>query len=228
MQHKGVSCGPLSFIHAAAACELPAWQSCRRVVWHPVDSCSHSVTIRSPRSRGGAHLHKKYMDTLLTYIRVTTHLFCAVTGSCLSLVQTQQQPFMRFRFISAGSFTLLYRIYSRSTRVCLCWLHGVIAVYIVHNVAPGPLLISHFALLATLKEGHPLHKRREQATVVLAHSASIFADMHKSSSLPAGYVHGQLSEVKKQSRSNQPRPLHGITTLPHYSFGQRACVGGGW
>lgn len=74
MQHKGVSCGPLSFIHAAAAaaaaCELPAWQSCRRVLWHPVDSCSHP-SIRGLESRAGAHLHKKYMDTFLTYVTVT-------------------------------------------------------------------------------------------------------------------------------------------------------------
>lgn len=74
MQHKGVSCGPLSFIHAAAACELPAWQSCRRVLWHSVDSCSHS-SIRGPQSRAGAHLHKKYMDTFPPYVTVTTNLF---------------------------------------------------------------------------------------------------------------------------------------------------------
>lgn len=74
MQHKGVSCGPLSFIHAAAACELPAWQSCRRVLWHPVYSCSHP-SIRGPQSRAGAHLHKKYMDTFLTYVTVATNVF---------------------------------------------------------------------------------------------------------------------------------------------------------
>lgn len=42
------------------------------------------------------------------------------------------------------------------------------------------MLFCHGALLATLKEAAPLHKRREQAAVVPAHSASIFADMHKS------------------------------------------------
>lgn len=87
------------------------------------------------------------------------------------------------------------------------------------------MLIPHLALLATLKEAAPLHKRREQATVVPAHSASIFADMHKPPS--ACWLHGQGSEVRKQSRSNQPSPLHSITTQPHYSLGQRAGVGGG-
>lgn len=44
------------------------------VLWHPVDSCSHS-SIRGPQSRAGVHLHKKYMDTFLTYVTVTTNLF---------------------------------------------------------------------------------------------------------------------------------------------------------
>lgn len=87
------------------------------------------------------------------------------------------------------------------------------------------MMFAHLALLATLKEAAPLHKRREQATVVPAHSASIFADMHKSPS--ACWLRGQGSEMKKQSRSNQPSPLHSITAQPHYSLGQTAAVGGG-
>lgn len=97
MQHKGVSCGPLSFIHAAAACELPAWQSCRRVLWHPVDSGSHP-SIRGPQSRAGAHLHKKYIDTFLTYVRQTANLFLFCdSGNCLISLdrQTQRQPILR-------------------------------------------------------------------------------------------------------------------------------------
>lgn len=79
---------------------------------------------------------------------------------------------------------------------------------------------SHLALLATLKEAAPLHKRREQATVVPAHFASIFADMHNSSS--ACWLRDQGSEVKKQSRSNQPS----LTLNNPSKLGQRTVVGG--
>lgn len=82
------------------------------------------------------------------------------------------------------------------------------------------MLISHIALLATLKKAALLHKRREQATVVPAHSASIFADMYKTPS--ACWLRGPGSEVKKQSRSNQASSLHSITTQPQYSLGPKS------
>lgn len=89
-------------------------------------------------------------------------------------------------------------------------------MYIVHNVAPVlPCRFPHLALLATLKEAALLHKGREQAAVVPAHSASVFADVRKS--LSARWLRGRGSEMKKRSRSNQP----------HYPLGQRAGVGGG-
>lgn len=48
------------------------------VLWHPVDARSHS-SIRVPLSRAGAHLHKKYMDTFLAYVTLTTNLFLPLT-----------------------------------------------------------------------------------------------------------------------------------------------------
>lgn len=44
------------------------------VLWHPVDTRSHS-SIRVPQSRAGAHLHKKCIDTFLAYVTLTTNLF---------------------------------------------------------------------------------------------------------------------------------------------------------
>lgn len=145
MQHKAVSCGPLSFIHAAAACELPAWQSCRRVLWHPVDSCSHS-TIKGPQSRAGAHLHKKCMDAFLTYVTLTTNLFLPWLWKPSYLKQdfpsNTTRPHTHNHY---GSVWISVVIYPRLLHhinlqwcscVCPCCQQGVIGMYIVHNVAP--------------------------------------------------------------------------------------------
>lgn len=67
----------------------------------------------------------------------------------------------------------------------------------------------------------PLYKRREQATVVPAHSASVFAVYNKCPS--ACKLCGQGSDVK-QSWSNQPSPLNSINTLSHYSFFRELCL----
>lgn len=225
MQHKGVSCGPLSFIHAAAACELPAWQSCRRVLLHPVDSCSHS-SIRGPQSRAGAHLHKKYMDTFLTYVTVTTNLFLPWLWkpSYFKLANTTAPRSQNHYEVI--HLRLLYHIYLWSADVCLCWQHGVIGVYIVHNVAavvPCSFPTQPFWLLSR-KLPHCTKGKNKPLLSPLTR-ASIFADMHKSPS--ACWLRGQGSEMKKQSRSNQPSPLQSITTQPLYSLGLRAGVGGG-
>lgn len=131
MQHKGVSCGPLSFIHAAAACELPAWQSCRRVLWHPVDSSSHS-SIRGPRSRAGAHLHEKYMDTVLTYVTVTTIFLFFISRDSGSVL-----------FLNRQNTTTSESLWGYSPRAVLShisvgWrcVFMSTAGYVVHNVAP--------------------------------------------------------------------------------------------
>lgn len=147
MQYKGVSCGPLSFIHAAA-CELPAWQTCRRVLWHPVESYSHS-SIRGSQSRAGAHLHKKYMDTLLTYVTVTTNVFLLWLWKLSYFKQdfTANLHTTSILTIIMGLFATNHlghsyqavvanTLYLWSISVCLCAVHGLIGMYMLHTVAP--------------------------------------------------------------------------------------------
>lgn len=223
MQHKGVSCGPLSFIHAAAACELPAWQSCRRVLWHPVDSSSHS-SIRGPRSRAGAHLHEKYMDTVLTYVTVTTiffYYYFPVTQE-VSYFETSKTP-QRQSHYGVIHLGLFYHIYLWADDVCLCQQRDMLCV-MWHR---GPVQSSRSALLATLKEAAPLHKRREQATVVPAHSGQHLCRYAQIPLLPAGNV---IKVQKWRSGAEVTHPVH-LTASPHKPLNfawPASCVGGGW
>lgn len=134
MQYKGVSCGPLSFIHAAAACELPAWQTCRRVLWHPVESCSHSSIRGSQSCRAGAHLHKKYMNTLLTYVTLTTNLFLLwLWKTLLQTVQHSQNHCGVIYHRSSGSFPS-GRCSKHIYGLLVC-IYVSYVVYLVHDVA---------------------------------------------------------------------------------------------
>lgn len=66
------------------------------------------------------------------------------------------------------------------------------------------------SLLATLKEAAPLYKGENKPPLSSYNRTSIFADKHNSHSACWLLVRG--SEMKKQSRSNQPSPLHSTST----------------
>ena len=68
------------------------------------------------------------------------------------------------------------------------------------------------SLLATLKEAAPCYKGENKPPLSSHNRASIFADKHNSHSACWLLVGG--SEMKKQSRSNQPSPLHSTSTQP--------------
>lgn len=68
------------------------------------------------------------------------------------------------------------------------------------------------SLLATLKEAAPCYKGKNKPPLSSHNRASIFADKHNSHSACWLLVRG--SEMKKQSRSNQPSPLHSTSTQP--------------
>lgn len=68
------------------------------------------------------------------------------------------------------------------------------------------------SLLATLKEAAPCYKGENKPPLSSHNRASIFADKHNSHSACWLLVRG--SEMKKQSRSNQPSPLHSTSTQP--------------
>lgn len=210
MQHKGVSCGPLSFIHAAAACELPAWQSCRRVLLHPVDSCSHS-SIRGPQSRAGAHLHKKYMDTFLPYVTVTTNLFLPWLWKPSYFKQANTTTPHTQSHCGVFHLRLLYHVYLWSADVCLCWQHGVIGVYIVHYVAPVvPCSIpTHPFWLLSRKQPHCTKARTSHCCPRSLRPASL--QIRTNPHLPVGYV---VKVQKWRSRAEVTNPVH-FTASPH-------------
>lgn len=68
------------------------------------------------------------------------------------------------------------------------------------------------SLLDTLKEAAPCSKGENKPLLSSHNRASIFADKHNSHSACWQLVRG--SEMKKQSRSNQPSPLHSTSTQP--------------